>query len=136
MVVMSSLLALTAAVATLGLQLDAEDTWTARTERAVGATMSTSVNTGPLTFDFASTVGRNLPLAGALHTPVKLGASAACVLNSDFWQANVAAVVENGAPRLDFGVGLTPGDVELALQVESVADDAQLRILVAWPIDF
>lgn len=133
---MSSVLALTAAVASLGLQLDAEDTWAARPERAVGAAMVTSVAAGPVTFDFASSLGRDVPLAGALETPLKVGASAACVLSVDDWEANLAAVVENGTPRLDFGLALSRGDVDVAVEIESVVEDAQLRILVVWPLDF
>lgn len=132
---MSTLLALTAAVATLGLQLDAEDTWTARTDRAVGASMLTSVPAGLVSIDFASSVSRDVPLAGVVDTPLKLGASAACVLNVDDWEANIAAVVENGAPRLDLGLALSRGDVEVAVELESIAHDAQLRFLIAWPLD-
>jgi hypothetical protein len=85
------------------LSLDAEHTVAARAERALGAGVSASAPLiGPLSFDVATAMGRDLPVLDApVEGPMKLGAKAGLTLSDGDLALSVAGVLENGEPRID-----------------------------------
>lgn len=119
----------------LSVDVDAEHTWAAREERALGAGATASATLGDYgTLDVGSALGRDLPLAGHTTGPLKIGFSAAWGLAFGPLTPSIAGVVENGEPRLDLALDIAAhDDVALAVEVENVMTP-QVRVILEWTL--
>lgn len=117
------------------VDVDAEHTWAAREERALGAGATASASLGEYgTVDFGSALGRDLPLDGHTAGPLKVGFSAAWGLSLGVLTPIIAGVVENGAPRVDVALDIAAHeDVALAVEVEDIMAP-QVRLILEWTL--
>lgn len=119
----------------LSIDVDAEHTWSAREERALGAAAIASATLAGGTFELASAVGRDLPIDGyADPRSLKLGVSAAWGVALGPITPSIVGVVENGTPRLDLALAIAAyDDVALAVEVEDVLAP-QVRLMLEWTL--
>jgi hypothetical protein len=119
----------------LNVAIDAEHTWAAREERALGAGASATASLGNYgTFDLSSAIGRDVPLHGDAAGALKLGLSAAWGFALGPITPTIAGVLENGARRVDVALEIAPhDDVTFAVEIEDVAAP-QVRITLEWTL--